>query len=135
MNRFAILLSALAACVPAPKKDYTPADIEGVTEIDELMRVHAKHADPLFSIRDRERFDDAEYAQMKEAAALFEATAAQLEKDFAPKYEPGFAELARRFGDQAGTLASAAEARDATAAGEALAQMRATCANCHRDHR
>jgi cytochrome c556 len=135
VKRLAALVLAVAACVPAPKKDYTPAEIEGVQELDELMRVHAKHADPLFSIRDQESFDDADYGRMKDAGELLQATAVRLEKDFAPKFEPGFAELARRFGDQAQALTAAAEGRDAAAARDVLGRLRETCGSCHRDHR
>lgn len=125
----------LAACVPAPKKDYTPADIDQIEALDELMRVHAKHADPLFAIRDEEQFDEAELAKMREAGAILQAAAAQLESVFAPRFEAGFADHARRLGDQAGALSAAAEAADAVAARDALARIRETCSGCHRDHR
>ena len=135
MKRLLIVTIALAACVPAPKKDYTPAEVESVNELDEIMRIHAKHADPLFSIRDQESFSDAEFAQMKEAGDLLRATSDQLVTEFTPKFDAGFGEIAKKLGDHASALSVAAEGRDAAAARTAIAGMREACASCHGTYR
>lgn len=131
MTRLLVLSLALAACVPAPKKDYTPADVAAVDDIHELMRIHAKNADPLFAISDQESFTEAELAQMKEAGALIQATSAKLENDIAKDFPEGFADLARQLGEHASALSAAASANDAAGARAALTGMKDTCRGCH----
>ena len=126
-------LVLLSSCVAAPKKAYSAADISSIDSIEEVMRVQAQQADPLFSIRSQESFSDAEFEQMVTVAAMIDATSTHLGEKFAGtgSFDDGFADFAKQLNGAAGALKSAAEAKDAAGAGEALKKMKSTCSSCH----
>jgi len=125
-------LSFTMSCVPAPKQAYGADDIANITSLEEVMRVQAHKADPLFSIRDEETFDDAQFAAMSEASAMLLATSAHL-KSFVGQgeYDDGFGDFAAQVNTQAEALAKAAESKDAAGASDALNKMKSACAGCH----
>ncbi len=86
-------LVVLVSCVPAPKKAYSTAEISSIDSLQEVMRVQAQQADPLFSIRSQETFSDAEFEQMITVAGIIDATSAHLGEKFAGEsscFEGGF---------------------------------------------
>ena len=126
-------LVLLTACVAAPKKAYSPAEISSIGDLEEVMRVQAQQADPLFSIRSQETFSDAEFEQMLAVAGMIDATSTQLDDKFTGtgSFDDGFGDYAKQLNGTAKALQTAAEAKDAAAAGEALKEMKSTCSSCH----
>ena len=132
----ALIVSAAAACVPAPKKAYSPAEIQGLEDISEVMRVNAHTMDPLFAMEDQASFDDATFARFTEASATIRATGAALQKpSIAKSFPDGFVTFARTLETEAGKLGTAAEAKDGSAAGAAIRGIHQTCRGCHDEMR
>ncbi len=129
-----VLLLVICACVPAPKKAYTPAEVDSITTLTELMRVQAHRADPLFALRDRTSFSDTQLDRLTQLAEIIEATA-EKSASFAGDFDSGFAKLSNQLGRHATALGKAASARDVTAAAAALTSMHDTCKACHSSYR
>jgi cytochrome c556 len=133
------LLLALAivatACVPAPKKAYTPDEAQKLDELDEIMHVNAATMDPLWGLEDGSGIDEATFAKLKDAAAMAKATSTATKEKIAPAFPAGFAKHADDMGAGADKLASAADAKDAKAAGAAIASIHAACKGCHSEFR
>lgn len=133
---FGLTIALIAACVPAPKKAYTPDEVEALGDIDEIMRVLAQDADPLFSIRDQEAFSEAELASMVTAGGKIQRAAKGLADNHADAHGgESFQGFARSLGAEAKKLEEAAGAKDAAGSGAALSAMKKVCAGCHREHR
>jgi len=135
-----ILVSALpvtaTACVPAPKKAYSPAEVQALDDIDEVMRVNAHTMDPLFSMEDQAQFDDATFARFTEASATMRSSGAALQKpSIAKSFPEGFVTFAKTLETGAGKLGTAAEAKDGAAAGAAIRGIHQTCRGCHDEMR
>ncbi len=128
---FVLVLNA--ACVPEPKKAYSPDEVADITSLEELMRVNAATADPLFGKRDQASFTESEYAAMADAGAMIEASATQTGTQFGGKgnYDDGFVNYAKQLAGQAKALADASGSQDAPAAAKALTEIRNTCKSCH----
>ncbi len=130
---FAVALAiATASCLPPPKKAYSAEEIGGIDSLEELMRVNASKADPLFGIRDQTSFTDDEFARMVDAGAKIEASGTR-SAGFAGTgdYDDGFADFSNKLSAQGKALADAGTAKDAAAASKALNDMRGTCKGCH----
>lgn len=127
------MAAALAACVPEPKKAYSPDEIQTLESLEELMRVNAQKADPLFAKRDQQAYTDAEFADMAEAAAALRASAERTGARFGGQapFDDGFVAYAKELATHAQSLSDASGAKDAAAAGKALESMRNTCKACH----
>jgi hypothetical protein len=129
----------MASCVPKPKKNYTPAEIAGVEQVNEVMRVNAHYADPLFALRDNASFSDGQFSQMIDASKMLQAAAAHMASKFAVKgdsdktgfYDEGFIDLSKTMEENAKALLAASESKNAEAASAALNAMRGTCQSCH----
>lgn len=131
---FALTMGLLSTgCVPAPRKDYAPAEIAEIEEVDEVMRVQAKYMDPLFGIRGQETFTDQQFAAMVEAAKMLDATSAALVDRHAVNFAPAFSDLAMYQRKEAGSLRAAALESFAPGANEALRKAKANCAACHEE--
>jgi hypothetical protein len=78
MRYTVVVACSLIGCLPKPQKDYTPDEIASIQSLEELMRVQAHHADPLFAKRERGSFSDEELAAMKRAAAILQATSVRV---------------------------------------------------------
>lgn len=139
MNKVCLLASLasalLVACVPAPKKAYSPDEAQKLDELTEIMRTNAATMDPLFSIEGDTTYDAATFGKMKEAAALMKGTAGALKERIAPKREPGFAKYVGDFAAGAEALEAAAGSSDAAAASKAIQAMHGACRGCHSDFR
>ncbi|MEZ4439803.1 MAG: hypothetical protein R3B72_11980 [Polyangiaceae bacterium] len=124
------LLLLGAACVPAPAKTYSTAEIGQLESLEELMRVLAATADPLFG---KTSFSDEELAQAGEAAQTIEAAAARVGARFGGQgeFDDGFVDFAKQVETQAQALGAAAGAKDGGKASEALTSIRSSCAGCH----
>lgn len=131
-----LLVSATAACVPAPKKAYSPAEVQGLDDITEVMRVNAHTMDPLFAMEDQASFDDASFARFTEAAGTIQATGAALQKpSIARSFPEGFVAFAKTLETEAGKLGTAAGAKDAPASAAAIRGIHQTCRGCHDEMR
>lgn len=124
-------LATFISCVPEPKKAYSPDEIKNLDSLEELMRINANKADPLFGKRDQASFTDAELTEMAEAGSAIEASAKRLGEKFGSSYDDGFVDYANQLAGQAKALSDATAAKDAAGAGKALEEMRNTCKACH----
>ncbi len=127
-----VLSLAPLACVPRPKQDYTLEQLGSLDSLEELMRVQAHTADPLFAKREQTSFTEQELGAVRQASRRIQVTATRLRDGFARDYPPSFAAHAGRLLTAATALQQAAEARQTAAAGVALKSMREACASCHR---
>jgi hypothetical protein len=136
MRYTVVVACSLIGCLPKPQKDYTPDEIASIQSLEELMRVQAHHADPLFAKRERGSFSDEELAAMKRAAAILQATSVRV-RSFAGQgdYDEAFAELASGLRAQAETLEKTAAASDTASARAALEGIRSACKACHSIYR
>ena len=131
-----LTIALVAACVPAPKRAYTPDEVENIGDIDEVMRVLAHEADPLFSIRDNDGFTDAELASMVDAGKLIQRAAKGLAEHHANGHGgESFRGFADSLGAEAKKVEDAATAKNAVESGASLSAMKAVCASCHSKHR
>ena len=139
MNKLAaiaLVLSAAAACVPAPKKAYSADEVKALDDISELMRVNAATMDPLFSVENDTTYDDATFARMREASTKIQATGTALQKpSIAGKYPEGFVDHAKTLTANAEKLGAAASAKDAPGAGASVRAIHAACKECHSEMR
>jgi cytochrome c556 len=126
--RALIPIAVLCLCACAPKKNTPIEEIPKLTKLDDVMDNQAAVADPLFKKIGTSSFSDAEWAQVAEAGARLQATSAKI-KDFSKG--AAFDALALRLNEKAKALADAATAKDAAAASSTLAEMKATCKECH----
>jgi hypothetical protein len=124
------LLSLTLGC--APKKNVPLEQIPTLPKLADVMAAQATIADPLFKKIGAPRYGEVEWAAFSDAAARLAATASKT-KEFSKGAE--FDALAVRIGDKAAALGAAAQGRDAAAASTALADMKATCRECHRKFR
>jgi hypothetical protein len=127
-----IALGGSPGCVPSPKQDYTLEQIGKLESLEELMRVQAQAADPLFKRRTQASYSEAEFQAMLQAAGRVEATATTLFKRFGKSRPQPFAELANKLKIGSTELLAAAQARQAAKASAALEAMRSACASCHK---
>lgn len=119
------LLTAIA-CVP--KRDLQAPEIQQLPDLEKVMDVQATVADPQFKKIDQGSYTDADWAAFADVGARIQVTSVK-SKDFSKGAE--FNVFADRLHDKAAALATAAAAKDAAAASKALAEMKATCKECH----
>ena len=125
----------LAACVGAPKKNYTADEVKQIDDLEELMKVQAKNMDPLFKIRDQAAFTDAEFGSIADAGRMIQSTSATARDKFASGHKPSFVTFAGQLNTQAGDLVTAAEGKDPAKTRQTLVSMKETCAGCHKENR
>jgi len=116
-----------AACAP-PHRDYSPDQIEKLGELQQVMDVQATVADPQFKKIDKSSYDEADWAAFTDMGNRIQVTSRKA-KQFSKG--PGFDALADRLHDDAEKLSAAAAAKDARAASDTLAAIKATCKECH----
>ncbi len=119
---------ALVAAACVPKRDLPPAEIEKLGRLKDVMDVQATVADPQFSKIGETSYDDADYRAFADVGNRIQVTSAKI-KQFSKG--PEFDGFADRLHAKAEELAAAASAKNAQAASDALAQMKATCKACH----
>lgn len=127
------LVACLFAIACVPKKDLPPDQIRQLTSLEDLMHVQATIADPQFKKIGAAAYTDADWVAFADAGARLQVTADKV-KEVAGKGGE-FDVLAARIGDQARSLESAAQSKDAAAAQAALEGLKATCKECHKKFR
>lgn len=127
-----LALAASPACVPSPKQNYTLEQIGKLDSLDELMRVSAQAADPLFKKRAQASYTEAEFQAMLAGGGRVEAAATALAARIGKTRPKPFGELAMKLKNGSAELLAAAQARSAPRASAALEAMKSTCASCHK---
>ncbi len=125
--RFALLALLACGCAP-PIKHVEVADIPKLTKLEDVMDAQATYADPQFKKIGFGAYSEADYAAFADVAARIAATSDKI-KDFSKGAE--FDALAMKLKEKAAALGSAAQAKSSADAGRALAEMKATCKECH----
>ena len=130
------LAAALAACVPAPKRAYSPDETAKLDDITEVMRVNAATMDPLFVFEEPTKFDDKSWKQLPDAAEKMKATGKALQGPrIAGGFPKGFTEHAKDLVAEAEKLATAHSKNDRALASSALRAIHQTCRDCHAEFR
>jgi soluble cytochrome b562 len=127
----AVAPPTLLGCVP--KRDVQLADIPKIEKMEDLMFAQANVADPQFKKIGRASYTDAEFAAFVDAGQKLQATAQKTRASFSKGAE--FDQLAARLEDFARQLTTAAESRNASAASQALSDVKTTCKTCHKRFR
>jgi cytochrome c556 len=115
-----------AACVP--KRDLPPNEIEKLGSLEHVMDVQATIADPQFKKIGESSYTDQDWTAFADVGNRLQVTSRKA-KEFSKG--PEFDAFADRLGSKAKDLEAAAAAKDARAASGALAQIKATCKECH----
>jgi hypothetical protein len=121
---FAVVL--FAACIP--KRDLQPDQIDKLAKLDDVMDVQATVADPQFKKVGGISYQDADWAAFADMGSRIQSTS---HKILQFSKGPDFDALANQLHTKAEALSAAATAKDAKAASDTLAQMKATCKECH----
>ena len=131
MRRFFALAVLLVACVP--HRDVPPQDIPNLGALKDVMDVQATVADPQFKkIGDEAKYVDADWTAFADLSTRIQATSTRA-KAFSKG--PGFDQMADRLHEDAVKLGAAANAKEGKNASDALAAMKATCRDCHKQFR
>lgn len=131
-----LLVATLAGgCVPKPKQAYSNDQIKQLESLEELMRVQAQAADPLFGRIGQASYSDAEYGNMALLAQKLQAASEAITSRFSQNRPPTFSTYAKRLGEQAGELLTATGSKDAGKSSASLSGIRETCKTCHKEHR
>jgi cytochrome c556 len=126
-----IVVAGAAACGPPQK--YTPVEeIPKLTKLEDVMDNQATVMDPLFKKIGQTTFNEDDWAALTAAAAKVQATSLKI-KDFSKGAE--FDALAMKLNGHANELSNSYATKDAIAANTALANMKATCKECHKKFR
>jgi hypothetical protein len=115
-----------AGCVP--HRDLPPDQIEKLGKLDEVMDVQATVADPAFKKIGAPAYSEQDWALFADVGNRIQVTsrkAHQFSKG------PEFDKLADQLHSTAEKVSAAATAKDGGAASGALAEMKATCKECH----
>jgi hypothetical protein len=118
--------AVFGACVP--HRDYTPAQIEKLDKLDEVMDVQATIADPQFKKIGQSSYTDADWNAFADLANRLQVTTRKIHQF---SKGPEFDRLADQLHAKAEKLAAVASARDAAGASETLSAMKSTCKECH----
>ncbi len=127
----AIVVAGAAACGP-PQRNTPVHEIPKLTKLADVMDNQATVMDPLFKKTGQPNFTDDDWARITAAAAKVQATSLKI-KDFSKGAE--FDALAMKLNQQATDLSNSYANKDAIAANNALAAMKATCKECHKKFR
>jgi len=132
-----LLLAAVAAtCVPKPKQSYTPEQVSEIASVEEVMRLLADRADPLFSIRGQTNFTQEEFTQMAQAAEILVAAGNHLESFVGQgSFDEGYGTFSKELAKHGAALLEATGENLPKSASEALSAVKNTCADCHSAYR
>jgi hypothetical protein len=126
-----VVLAAAFGCGP-PVKNTPIAEIPKIAKLSEVMDNQATVMDPLFKKLGQNQFSDEEWAAITEAGARVQATSLKI-KDFSKGAE--FDAIAMKLNQYATDLTNSYANKNVAAANDALAQMKATCKECHKKFR
>jgi cytochrome c556 len=121
-----LALSLSLACVP--HRDLPPDQIEKLDKLDKVMDVQATIADPQFKKVGQASYTDEDWAAFADVANRLQATS---KKSHQFSKGPEFDKFADELHGKAEQLGAAATAKDAKAASDTLASIKATCKACH----
>jgi cytochrome c556 len=124
-----MLAAALLALGCAAKKTTPLADIPRLDKLDDVMDNQSTAADPQFAKTGAATFSDADFADFGLVGERIQVTSLRV-KDFA-KGRAEFEALAMTLNEKAKALTAAAAAKNVAGANTALAEMKATCKQCH----
>ncbi len=125
-----------ASCVPKPERNYAPEQVSEIASVQEVMRLLAERADPLFGLREQTNFTQEEFARMAQAAEIIVAAGAHLETFVGQgTFDEGFGTHSKELGQQGGAMLEATESNNPKGAGEALSAVKNTCKDCHSAYR
>ena len=127
----AALVAGAAACGP-PMKQTPVEEIPKLTKLTDVMDNQSTVMDPLFKKIGQTQYTDEDWAAITAAATKVQATSLKI-KDFTKGAE--FDALAMKLNQQATELGGTYSTKDAVAASTALANMKATCKECHKKFR
>lgn len=122
-----LAVSLLAACGP-PHRDLPPAEIDKLDDLSKVMDVQATLADPQFKKVDQVTYGDEDWASFADVGSRIQVTSKKIHQF---TKGPEFDRFADRLHGTAEALSTAASAKDAHAASDALRSMKATCKACH----
>lgn len=131
LTLLAFLPLLAVGCVP--KREVVLADIPKLAKMEDVMFAQANVADPQFKKIGQASYSDVDYAAFVDAGQKLQATAQKTRSSFSKGAE--FDQLAARLEDFAKQLTTAGEGKNASAASQALADMKATCKSCHKKFR
>lgn len=122
----ALTLVFVFGCVP--HRDLPPDQIEKLDKLDQVMDVQATVADPQFGKVGQATYTDEDWKAFADVAARIQVTSKKI-----PQFTKGpeFDKLADQLHTKAMDLDKAVQAKDAKAASDTLAAMKATCKECH----
>ena len=122
----ALLIVVFAACVP--HRDLPPDQIEKLDKLDQVMDVQATVADPQWGKIGQASYTDDDWKGLADVAARIQVTSKKI-----PQFTKGpeFDKLADQLHSKAADLDKAVQTKDAKAASDSLAAMKATCKECH----
>ena len=120
------LLVVFVACVP--HRDLPPDQIEKLDKLDQVMDVQATVADPQWGKIGQATYTDEDWRGISDVASRIQVTSKKI-----PQFTKGpeFDKLADQLHTKAMDLEKAVAAKDAKAASDTLAAMKATCKECH----
>ena len=127
----AVVVASAAACGP-PQKSTPVEEIPKLTKLEDVMANQATVMDPLFKKIGQTTYTDEDWAALTAAATRVQATSLKI-KDFSKGAE--FDALAMKLNQQASELGNSYATKDAAAANTSLANMKATCKECHKKFR
>ena len=120
---------ALAAVHCGAPITNTPVnDIPKLTSLETVMDNQATVADPQWKKIGETSYVDADFTAFGEVSERIQATSLKI-KDFSKGAD--FDALAMKLNEKAKALGAAATAKDAAGASASLADMKATCKECH----
>lgn len=125
---FAAAFALAAVHCGAPVTNTPVNDIPKLTSLETVMDNQATVADPQWKKIGETSYVDADWAAFTLASDRIQATSLKT-KDFSKG--PDFDALAMKLNEKAKTLGTAAAAKDAAGVSGALADMKATCKECH----
>ncbi|MCU1279249.1 MAG: hypothetical protein JWM53_2795 [bacterium] len=126
-----MLVAGAAACGP-PMKQTPVEEIPKLTKLGDVMDNQSTVMDPLFKKIGQATFTDEDWAALTAASTRVQATSLKI-KDFSKGAE--FDALAMKLNQQATELGNTYATKDSAAANAALANMKATCKECHKKFR
>jgi hypothetical protein len=127
LMRLALLALLACGCAP-PIRQANVEDIPKLTSLKDVMDVQSTYADPQWKKINLGAYSEADYAAFIDVSARIGATSDKI-KAFSKGAD--FDALATRLKDKAAALGAAAQAKNGADASRALAEMKATCRECH----
>jgi len=125
---FICVTLALAAAACAKPLDVKLADIPNLASLEDVMHANETIGGAQWSKAGGSEFSIEEFAALRDTAARMEALA-ERSKNFSRG--PAYDKFADKMVGFSKTLGTATDGKDGKAAGQAVADMKQTCKDCH----